>query len=74
MGNNVLSMQTNQMSLYCATKDLTNLYQLFSKKQLVELATLRRLICKKTTPSGNKANRMRKRESRSSLLLAFIIL
>lgn len=57
--------------LLWTTKGLTNLYQLFSKKQLVELAILRRLIFKKTTPSGNKANRLRKRALRYSLMLAF---
>ena len=51
--------------------DVDSVLKLFSKRQLVELAILRRLIFKKTTPSGNKANRIRKRALRYSLMLAF---
>ncbi|MDY5950496.1 MULTISPECIES: DNA methyltransferase [Helicobacter] len=51
--------------------DVDSVLKLFSKKQLVELAILRRLIFKKTTPSGTKANRIKKRGLRYSLLLAF---
>lgn len=58
-------------SLLWTTKGLTNLYQLFSKTQLAELALLRKLIFKKTTPSGSKDNRIQKRNLRYSLLLAF---
>ena len=68
--NDVLWIPQNEPLLW-TTKGLTNLYQLFSKKQLAELAILRRLIFKKTTPSGTKANRIRKRALRYSLMLAF---
>ena len=51
--------------------DVDSVLKLFSKRQLVELAILRRLIFKKTTPSGAKANRIRKRALRYSLMLAF---
>lgn len=51
--------------------DVDCVLQLFSKKQLVELAILRKLIFKHTTPSGTKENRIYKRNMRYSLALAF---
>lgn len=44
---------------------------LFSKMQLAELAILRKLIFKHTTPSGSKESRIIKRNMRYSLMLAF---
>lgn len=41
--------------------DVDCVLQLFSKKQLVELALLRKLIFKKTIPSGSKEQRISKR-------------
>ena len=52
-------------------KGLNSLYQLFSPLQLAELALLRKLIFKHTTPSGTKEQRLIKRNLRYSLLLAF---
>ncbi|MCI5968285.1 DNA methyltransferase [Helicobacter sp.] len=51
--------------------NVDSLLGLFTSKQLVELAFLRQLIFKKTIPSGNKENRILKRNLRYSLLLAF---
>lgn len=51
--------------------DVDCVLQLFSKRQLAELALLRKLIFKKTTPSGSKENRIYKRNIRYSLMLAF---
>lgn len=44
---------------------------IFSNTQLAELALLRKLIFKHTTPSGSKENRIRKRNLRYSLMLGF---
>ena len=51
--------------------DVDSVLKLFSKKQLAELAILRSLIFKKTTPSRERAGRARKRALRYSLMLAF---
>lgn len=51
--------------------DVDCVLDLFSKKQLAELALLRKLIFKKTTPSGSKEKRIYKRNMRYSLMLAF---
>ena len=51
--------------------DVDCVLQLFSKKQLAELALLRKLIFKHTTPSGSKEARVHKRNMRYSLMLAF---
>ena len=51
--------------------DVDCVLDLFSKKQLAELALLRKLIFKKTTPSGSKEKRIYKRNMRYSLALAF---
>ncbi len=51
--------------------DVSSALKLFNKKQLAELAILRKLIFKHTTPSGSKENRLKKRNLRYSLLLAF---
>ncbi|MDE7173508.1 MAG: type I restriction enzyme HsdR N-terminal domain-containing protein [Helicobacter sp.] len=51
--------------------DVPSVLQLFSKVQLAELALLRKLIFKHTTPSGNKENRIYKRNMRYALMLAF---
>lgn len=51
--------------------DVDSVLQLFSKKQLAELAILRKLIFKHTTPSGSKESRIHKRNMRYSLMLAF---
>lgn len=51
--------------------DVDCVLELFSKKQLAELALLRKLIFKKTTPSGSKEKRIYKRNMRYSLMLAF---
>ena len=52
-------------------KGLDNLHELFSHKQLAELAILRKLIFKHTAPSGTKEQRTIKRNLRYSLLLGF---
>lgn len=52
-------------------KGLHSLYQLFSKSQLAELALLRKLIFKHTAPSGSKEYRIKQKNMRYSLLLAF---
>lgn len=57
--------------LLWTVKGLDSLYQLFNHKQLAELALLRKLIFKHTTPSGTKEQRLIKRNLRYSLLLAF---
>ena len=51
--------------------DVDSVLGLFSPMQLAELAILRKLIFKKTTPSGTKEYRIYKRSLRYSLLLAF---
>nr|WP_283249659.1 DNA methyltransferase [Helicobacter turcicus] len=51
--------------------DVDCVLQLFSKRQLAELAILRKLIFKHTTPSGSKEARIHKRNLRYSLMLAF---
>ncbi|WP_066387046.1 DNA methyltransferase [Helicobacter himalayensis] len=51
--------------------DVDCVLSLFSKMQLAELALLRKLIFKHTTPSGSKENRIYKRNMRYSLMLAF---
>ncbi|RAX54051.1 hypothetical protein CCY99_05050 [Helicobacter sp. 16-1353] len=51
--------------------DVDSLLKLFSPMQLAELAILRKIIFKKTIPSGNKESRIHKRNLRYSLLLAF---
>ena len=51
--------------------DVDSVLGLFSKMQLAELALLRKLIFKHTTPSGSKENRILKRNLRYSLMLAF---
>ncbi len=51
--------------------DVDSVLELFSKKQLAELALLRKLIFKKTTPSGSKEKRIYKRNMRYSLMLGF---
>jgi len=51
--------------------DVDCVLQLFSKKQLAELALLRKLIFKHTTPSGSKEQRLIKRNLRYSLMLGF---
>lgn len=51
--------------------DVDCVLELFSKKQLAELALLRKLIFKKTTPSGSKEKRIYKRNMRYSLMLGF---
>lgn len=51
--------------------DVDCVLNLFSPLQLVELAILRKLIFKHTTPSGNKEHRIEQRNMRYSLLLAF---
>ncbi|MWV70006.1 DNA methyltransferase [Helicobacter saguini] len=51
--------------------DVDSVLKLFTKKQLVELAILRRLIFKYTTPSRTIEYRHAKRAMRYSLLLAF---
>lgn len=51
--------------------DVDSVLGLFSPTQLAELALLRKLIFKKTTPSGTKEHRIYKRNLRYSLLLAF---
>lgn len=50
--------------------DVDSVLGLFSKMQLAELALLRKLIFKHTTPSGSKENRIHKRNMRYSLMLA----
>ena len=51
--------------------DVDSVLGLFSKMQLAELALLRKLIFKHTTPSRNKENRIHKRNLRYALMLAF---
>ena len=51
--------------------DVPSVLGLFSPLQLAELALLRKLIFKHTTPSGTKEARLIKRNLRYSLLLAF---
>lgn len=51
--------------------DVDSVLSLFSKMQLAELAILRKLIFKHTTPSGSKESRIHKRNLRYSLMLAF---
>ena len=51
--------------------DVSSVLGLFSPLQLAELALLRKLIFKHTTPSGTKEQRLIKRNLRYSLLLAF---
>lgn len=51
--------------------DVSSVLGLFSPLQLAELALLRKLIFKHTTPSGTKEARLIKRNLRYSLLLAF---
>lgn len=51
--------------------DVSSVSQLFSKIQLAELALLRKIIFRHTTPSGNKERRITKRNLRYSLMLAF---
>ncbi|MDE7197207.1 MAG: type I restriction enzyme HsdR N-terminal domain-containing protein [Helicobacter sp.] len=51
--------------------DVDSVLGLFSKVQLAELALLRKLIFKHTTPSGSKEQRIDKRNLRYSLMLAF---
>ncbi|TQR60504.1 DNA methyltransferase [Campylobacter troglodytis] len=51
--------------------DVPSVLGLFSPLQLAELALLRKLIFKHTTPSGTKEARLFKRNLRYSLLLAF---
>lgn len=51
--------------------DMDCVLGLFSKMQLAELALLRKLIFKHTTPSGSKESRICKRNLRYSLMLAF---
>ena len=51
--------------------DVDSVWGLFSKMQLAELALLRKLIFKHTTPSRNKENRIHKRNLRYALMLAF---
>lgn len=51
--------------------DTPSVLGLFSPLQLAELALLRKLIFKHTTPSGTKETRLIKRNLRYSLLLAF---
>lgn len=51
--------------------DVDSVWGLFSKMQLAELALLRKLIFKHTTPSGSKENRIHKRNLRYALMLAF---
>ena len=51
--------------------DVSSVLQLFSKIQLAELALLRKLVFKHTTPSGNKESRIYKRNMRYALMLAF---
>mgnify|MGYP003376773207 FL=1 len=51
--------------------DVDSVLGLFSKRQLAELALLRKLIFKHTTPSGSKEQRIIKRNLRYSLMLAF---
>ena len=51
--------------------DTPTLLGIFSKIQLAELALLRKLIFKHTTPSGTKEQKIAKRNMRYSLLLAF---
>lgn len=42
--------------------DVDSVLQLFSQRQLVELAILRKLIFKKTTPSKNQENKIKKKK------------
>lgn len=51
--------------------DVDSVLGLFSKMQLAQLALLRKLIFKHTTPSGSKENRIHKRNLRYALMLAF---
>lgn len=51
--------------------DVDSVLGIFSKMQLAQLALLRKLIFKHTTPSGSKENRIHKRNMRYSLMLAF---
>ncbi|ARJ56028.1 DNA methyltransferase [Campylobacter cuniculorum] len=51
--------------------DVDSVLGLFTPLQLAELALLRKLIFKHTTPSGNKELRITKRNLRYSLMLAF---
>ncbi len=51
--------------------DVDSVLRLFSHKQLAELALLRKLIFKKTTPSGNKESRIQQKNMRYSLMLGF---
>ncbi len=51
--------------------DVDSVLQLFSKRQLAELALLRKLIFKHTTPSGDKERRIYKRNLRYALMLGF---
>lgn len=51
--------------------DVDSVLSLFSPRQLAELALLRKLIFKHTTPSGSKESRIIKRNMRYSLMLAF---
>lgn len=51
--------------------DVDSVLGLFSSLQLVELAILRKLIFKHTAPSGSKEYRIKQRNMRYSLLLAF---
>ena len=51
--------------------DAASVLELFSPMQLVELALLRRLIFKHTAPSKSKAHRIRQRNRRYALMLAF---
>lgn len=51
--------------------DVDCVLSLFSKIQLTELALLRKLIFQHTTPSGNKEQRIHKKNLRYALMLAF---
>lgn len=51
--------------------DVNSVLGLFSPLQLAQLALLRKLIFKHTTPSGSKEYRIRQKNMRYSLLLAF---
>ena len=51
--------------------DVDSVLSLFSKIQLAELALLRKLIFQHTTPSGNKEQRIHKKNIRYTLMLAF---
>lgn len=51
--------------------DVDSILKLFTKRQIAELAILRRLIFKKTMPGGSIEARERKKALRYSLMLAF---